>query len=215
MFDYQVSKHPHFDEACRAFALRHNLVQLAERAGMNVQILRNKLNPAQPHLLTAPDIWLLTDLTEDSTLVDGFLAQIHCLPCVPINEVAKEKLPHYVMSATAEIGRVAAGAVPEITGGRLSLLALEQMAEQGKAWPLIEGSGTIYGMYVIEGLNQTKTEFFRDGMPRRIEFTLSLKRVDESLSDMFGDLSAQLNNLQGTATSALSDISKTVGGLLS
>ncbi|STL16761.1 bacteriophage tail protein GpU [Escherichia coli] len=25
---------------------------------------------------------------------------------------------------------------------------------------LIEGSGTIYGMYVIEGLNQTKTEFF-------------------------------------------------------
>ncbi len=57
MFDYQVSKHPHFDEACRAFALRHNLVQLAERAGMNVQILRNKLNPAQPHLLTAPEIW--------------------------------------------------------------------------------------------------------------------------------------------------------------
>nr|WP_286632636.1 phage regulatory CII family protein [Escherichia coli] len=111
MFDYQVSKHPHFDEACRAFALRHNLVQLAERAGMNVQILRNKLNPAQPHLLTAPEIWVLTDLTEDSTLVDGFLAQIHCLPCVPINEVAKEKLPHYVMSATAEIGRVAAGAV--------------------------------------------------------------------------------------------------------
>ena len=113
MFDYQVSKHPHFDEACRAFALRHNLVQLAERAGMNVQILRNKLNPAQPHLLTAPEIWLLTDLTEDSTLVDGFLAQIHCLPCVPINEVAKEKLPHYVMSATAVIGRVASGAVAE------------------------------------------------------------------------------------------------------
>ncbi|HHL8715904.1 TPA: phage regulatory CII family protein [Escherichia coli] len=212
MFDYKISKHPHFDEACRAFALRHNMAKLAERAGMNVQTLRNKLNPDQPHQLNAPEIWLLTDLTEDSTLIDGFLAQIHCLPCVPINEVAKEKLPHYVMSATAEIGRVAAGAV---TGGRLSLLVLEQMAEQGKAWPLIEGSGTIYGMYVIEGLNQTKTEFFRDGMPRRIEFTLSLKRVDESLSDMFGDLSAQLNNLQDTATSALSDISKTVGGLLS
>ncbi|MGM3366129.1 phage regulatory CII family protein, partial [Escherichia coli] len=115
MFDYKISKHPNFDEACRAFALRHNMTKLAERAGMNVQTLRNKLNPDQPHQLTAPEIWLLTDLTEDSTLV------------------------------------------PEITGGRLSLLALEQMAEQGKAWPLIEGSGTIYGMYVIEGLNQTKT----------------------------------------------------------
>ena len=114
MFDYKISKHPHFDEACRAFALRHNMAKLAERAGMNVQTLRNKLNPEQPHQLTAPEIWLLTDLTEDSTLVDGFLAQIHCLPCVPINEVAKEKLPHYVMSATAEIGRVAAGAVEEL-----------------------------------------------------------------------------------------------------
>ncbi|ENQ6441162.1 phage regulatory CII family protein [Citrobacter freundii] len=111
MFDYRISKHPHFNEACRTFALRHNMSKLAERAGMNVQILRNKLNPEQPHQLTASDIWLLTDLTEDSTLVDGFLAQIHCLPCVPVNEVAKEKLPHYVMSATAEIGRVAAGAV--------------------------------------------------------------------------------------------------------
>ncbi|MCV5295986.1 phage regulatory CII family protein, partial [Escherichia coli] len=92
---------------CRAFALRHNMAKLAERAGMNVQTLRNKLNPEQPHLLTAPDIWLLTDLTEDSTLVDGFLAQIHCLPCVPTNEVAREKMPQYVLKATAEIGRVA------------------------------------------------------------------------------------------------------------
>jgi len=111
MFDYRVSTHPHFAEACRAFAQRHNMAKLAERAGMNVQTLRNKLNPDQPHQFTPPEIWLLTDLTEDSTLVDGFLAQIHCLPCVPLNEVAKEKLPHYVMSATAEIGRVAAGAL--------------------------------------------------------------------------------------------------------
>lgn len=111
MFDYKVSKHRHFDEACRAFALRHNMAKLAEHAGMNVQTLRNKLNPEQPHQLTAPEIWLLTDLTEDSTLVDGFLAQIHCLPCVPLNEVASEKMTHYVLSATAEIGRVAASAV--------------------------------------------------------------------------------------------------------
>ena len=95
------------------------------------------------------------------------------------------------------------------------MLALEQMAELGKAWPLIEGSGTIYGMYVIEGLNQTKAEFFRDGMPRRIEFSLSLKRVDESLADMFGSLSDQLGILQDTATSAIGSISGTVGGVLS
>lgn len=104
--------------------------------------------------------------------------------------------------------------LPEVTGGRLSLLALEQMAELGKAWPLIEGSGTIYGMFVIESLSQTKTEFFASGMPRRIEFTITLKRVDESLSDMFGSLSDQLSNLQDSAASAIGGIKNTVGGLL-
>lgn len=125
MFDFRVSKHPHFDEACRAFALCHNMTKLAKGAGLNVQTLRNKLNPEQPHQLTAPEIWLLTDLTEDSTLVDGFLAQIHCLPCVPMNEVAQEKMPHYVLSATAEIGRVAAGAVSgdvRTTAGRRAVI---------------------------------------------------------------------------------------------
>lgn len=49
--------------------------------------------------------------------------------------------------------------LPELTGGKLSLLALELMAAQGKAWPLIEGNGTIYGMFVIESLSQTGTLF--------------------------------------------------------
>lgn len=77
--------------------------KLADRAEMNVQTLRNKLNPEQPHQLT--------DLIKDSTLLDGFLAQIHCLPCVPLNEVASEKMPHYMLNATADIGRIAASAV--------------------------------------------------------------------------------------------------------
>lgn len=111
MFDFQVSKHSHFDEACRAFAQRHNMAKLAERAGMNVQTLRNKLNPEQPHQFTPPELWLLTDLTEDSTLIDGFLAQIHCLPCVPVNEMAKDKLQTYVMRAMSELGELANGAV--------------------------------------------------------------------------------------------------------
>lgn len=74
MFDYLVSKQPHFEEAYRAFALRHNMATLAERAEMNVQTLRIKLNPEQCHPLTALEIWLVADLTEEPTLVDSFLA---------------------------------------------------------------------------------------------------------------------------------------------
>lgn len=113
MFDFQISKHHHYDEACRAFAQRHNMAKLAERAGMNVQTLRNKLNPEQAHQFTPPELWLLTDLTEDSTLVDGFLAQIHCLPCVPVNELAQEKLQTYVMRAMNELGQLAGNAVSQ------------------------------------------------------------------------------------------------------
>ena len=75
---------------------------------------------------------------------------------------------------------------PELAGSKLSLDALRLMANTGKAWPIIEGSGRIYGLWVIESLSETKTVFFRDGTPRRIEFTLSLKRIDDDQLDLIG-----------------------------
>lgn len=34
MFDYQTSKHAHFDAACRAFAIEHNLEDVAAAVGI-------------------------------------------------------------------------------------------------------------------------------------------------------------------------------------
>lgn len=110
MFDFKTSTHNHYDDACRKFALTHNMQELATRAGMKVQTLRNKLNPEQVHQLTVREVLLLTDLTEDATLMDGMLAQLQCLPCVPVNELAKEKFPTYVLKASAEVGHMAANA---------------------------------------------------------------------------------------------------------
>jgi len=111
MFDFRVSTHSHFDEACRAFAAKHNIIQLAKKAGLNPQTISNKLNPEQVHQLTVREVLILTDLTEDATLVDGMLAQLHCLPCVPVNEMAQENLSSYILKATAEVGQMAAAAV--------------------------------------------------------------------------------------------------------
>ncbi|ENA3480727.1 phage regulatory CII family protein [Salmonella enterica subsp. enterica serovar Bareilly] len=113
MLDFRVSSHTHFDDACRKFAISHNVKELAVKAGIKPHTLYNKLNPEQPHQLTPREIWTLTDLTEDSTLVDGFLAQIHCLPCVPVNELAKDKLQSYVMRAMSELGELASGAASD------------------------------------------------------------------------------------------------------
>ncbi|MDC9614870.1 phage tail protein [Xenorhabdus khoisanae] len=95
---------------------------------------------------------------------------------------------------------------PEITGGRLSLLALQLMAESGKAWSFLDGHGTIYGMFIIESIDQTKTEFFVDGAARKIDFTVTLRRVDENLGEMFGDLRRQLTDLKNTATNTLNGL---------
>ncbi|MCI4419667.1 phage late control D family protein [Klebsiella variicola] len=81
--------------------------------------------------------------------------------------------------------------MPEVTGGRLSLLALELMAEQGEGLAADRGGGTIYGMYVIENLSQTKTEFFASGEARKIEFSLGLKRVDESLAEVVKEIATR------------------------
>jgi len=117
MFDYRVSKHYHFDDACKAFVNRHNLTELAAQMGTKPQILRNKFNPEQPHKLTCEELLLITDLTEDAALLDGMLAQINCLPSVPVNEIATSNLSTYALQATAAVGSIAADAVK---GGAVS-----------------------------------------------------------------------------------------------
>jgi len=94
----------------------------------------------------------------------------------------------------------------ELTGGRQSMQMLHLMAEKGRAWPLIAGSGAIYGMFVITKVTETGTEFFSDGSPRKITFTLALTRVDESLAAMYGDISEQAKSLAGKAADMLSKV---------
>ncbi|EMZ3830149.1 phage tail protein [Salmonella enterica] len=89
---------------------------------------------------------------------------------------------------------------PELTGGTLSLMTLQWMADTGKAWPLIEGTGFIYGMFVITSLSRTRTFFSPNGHASKIEFTLTLKRVDSNLKELFGDLGAQLEQIRDGIT---------------
>lgn len=111
MFDYQTSTHNHFEAACRAFVLRHNLTELAVVLGTYPQVLRNKLNPDQPHQLTCAELLAITDHTEDATLLDGLLAQINCLPSVPRNEADAQKVPVLALGASADLGAIASEAI--------------------------------------------------------------------------------------------------------
>ncbi|WP_181941278.1 phage tail protein, partial [Klebsiella pneumoniae] len=49
--------------------------------------------------------------------------------------------------------------------------------------------GSIYGMYVITGLQETHQEFDLYGKAKKIEFTLSLQRVDEDIRERLQSVS--------------------------
>jgi len=99
------------------------------------------------------------------------------------------KSPHYQYIGPDEEPITLSGTLyPEISGGDVSLTTLETMAYTGRAWPLIEGTGKIYGMYVIDGLTQNRTEFFQDGKARKIDFTLSLKKVSEDIREKLAEI---------------------------
>ncbi|MBR8055655.1 phage tail protein [Burkholderia vietnamiensis] len=66
-------------------------------------------------------------------------------------------------------------------GKASSLTDLRTMADDGDAYALVDGTGTVYGAFVIEGLDEGQALHMKDGTPRRIEFTLNLMRVDDGL----------------------------------
>ncbi|WP_446896743.1 phage tail protein [Citrobacter freundii] len=104
---------------------------------------------------------------------------------------------------------------PEITGGNLSLSALETIGYAGRPWPLIEGTGRIYGMYVLTRLERGKSEFDRFGNPKKIEFTLSLSRVDADYREKLqsSTVSDALAGLKTSANNAINQVKDSLNGL--
>lgn len=97
--------------------------------------------------------------------------------------------------------------MPEITGGRMSLDMLRVMAEEGKAWPLLEGTGRYYGFFAIESINETSSVFMQDGMPQKISFSMELVRVDDKkLGLLSAGLSAATAGLTGIAAAPLNKL---------
>ncbi|WP_322528543.1 phage tail protein [Salinicola sp. LHM] len=79
---------------------------------------------------------------------------------------------------------------PEFTGGQSNLDQLRAMGDQGAAWPLIEGTGRIYGLYTVDSMDEGSDRHFRDGAASHIEFSLSLSRIDDERRELLGTISA-------------------------
>lgn len=76
----------------------------------------------------------------------------------------------------------------EISGNRTPLEVLRQMADTGKAYTLIEGTGKIYGLVAIADIDETRTYFFNDGAARKTDFTIKLTIVRDTKKTPLGTL---------------------------
>ncbi|WP_336933329.1 phage tail protein [Acinetobacter bereziniae] len=83
--------------------------------------------------------------------------------------------------------------VPEF-GSQMSITALRTMGDTGKAFPLISGTGKVLGLYLINDLQETQTIFFKNGLPRKIEFSLKLTQAQKS-GTLIGNTAGKLIGL--------------------
>lgn len=116
---------------------------------------------------------------------------------------------------------------PELTGSLYSLDALRMMADTGKSWILIQGTGRIYGSYRIMSMTEGRSILDGRGNARRVEFSISLKRDDDGVLAMLGlgdigDLKNMLSidgitsSIAGAAKNAVSGVvGNVVGGITS
>lgn len=110
---------------------------------------------------------------------------------------------------------------PELTGTAFSCDALRLMADTGKSWVLVQGTGRIYGTFVITDMTEGRTIFKKNGEAQRIEFSITLLRTDEGMLSMLqglGDIAGFSNLADMSGLTRLGqlagDIGNKVGGLV-
>lgn len=67
---------------------------------------------------------------------------------------------------------------PEYRGGFQQIERMRLLAGLGKPLMLVDGLGKIMGRWVIESIDEKQTLFAAFGAPRKMEFTVALRKFD-------------------------------------
>ncbi|NIE97451.1 oxidoreductase [Acinetobacter sp. Tr-809] len=68
-------------------------------------------------------------------------------------------------------------------GNRFAIDELASMADTGQGFVLVDGSGYIYGVFTIDNIDETRQVLLFNGVPRKVDFTIKLTRVDDERID--------------------------------
>jgi hypothetical protein len=91
MCELRERKQQSYEAVCSDFALNHNMEALAKKIGIKSgTMLRNKLNPAQPHVLSPVELALLCRESNDYTIINTLLGDLGLVTAaVPVETQAK------------------------------------------------------------------------------------------------------------------------------
>ncbi|MCR3911088.1 phage regulatory CII family protein [Aeromonas hydrophila] len=121
MFISGDCKHPHFESACSRFTSTHVISKVAPAAGIDAQVLRNKLNPDQPHQLTVADLIALYHATGgDETLFDGMLMECGLTAIAIPSADRAPSIPHQAIRLNADVANIGMRAVELAERGRVT-----------------------------------------------------------------------------------------------
>lgn len=98
-------------DACCAFANNVDMAAIARRVGINPPMLRNKMNPDQPHQLTVRELIDITNETGNEILVSGLLSACGMVGAKLPDEEAKTSLAYRALLASQNAGELSAAAL--------------------------------------------------------------------------------------------------------
>lgn len=101
---------------------------------------------------------------------------------------------------------------PHFRGGIGQIDAMRAEADKGEPLLLVDGTGRVWGKYVITDISETQAVFFSNGAPRRQDFDITLQAYGgEDASQM---LAANLTSaLPSLATPSLDSVISGIGGM--
>lgn len=67
--------------------------------------------------------------------------------------------------------------VPEAAGSFGALRTIRQMGKDGDHYPLVAGTGIVFGNFAIISLDERQQYFLDNGVPRKTDFTIELSRM--------------------------------------
>ena len=106
MYESVGNVHQVIDAACVRFASAENIEELAKSCDLRGGMLRNKLNPNQPHQLTMVELIKITKATDNYDIINSAILEVGLVAVRLPKQGESKPLTLSAMSIAADIGEI-------------------------------------------------------------------------------------------------------------